>query len=111
MRISCMNLQRPLSPGQILSSCHLNKHHLIKSLGANPDERDLSCDEALKALPPKISPILPGSREEESLLHRIAASLFLPLKPLLRWSPATGHAAEFLDEEDPYVGYDAEIFP
>jgi hypothetical protein len=31
--------------------------------------------------------------------------------PILRPSPATGHAAEILDVEDPYVGYDAETFP
>ena len=32
-------------------------------------------------------------------------------EPLLRWSRATGHAAEMLDESDPYVGYDPEKFP
>jgi hypothetical protein len=31
--------------------------------------------------------------------------------PPLRPSPATGHAAEILDVEDPYLGYDAEKFP
>jgi hypothetical protein len=29
----------------------------------------------------------------------------------LRLSPATGHAAEILDVEDPCLGYDAEKFP
>jgi hypothetical protein len=33
------------------------------------------------------------------------------LEPLLRWSLATGHATEILDEEDPYLGYYAEKFP
>jgi hypothetical protein len=33
------------------------------------------------------------------------------LAPLLRPSPATGHAAEILDVENPYLGYDAENFP
>jgi hypothetical protein len=31
--------------------------------------------------------------------------------PLLRWSFATGHAAEILDEYDPYLGYYPETFP
>jgi hypothetical protein len=31
--------------------------------------------------------------------------------PPLRPSPATGHAAEILDGEDPYLRYDAEKFP
>jgi hypothetical protein len=32
-------------------------------------------------------------------------------EPLLRWSLATGHAADILDEYDPDVGYDPETFP
>jgi hypothetical protein len=32
-------------------------------------------------------------------------------EPLLRPSPATGHAAEILDVYDPDVGYDAAKFP
>jgi hypothetical protein len=32
-------------------------------------------------------------------------------EPLLRWSLATGHAADILDEYDPNVGYDPETFP
>jgi hypothetical protein len=32
-------------------------------------------------------------------------------EPLLRWSLATGHATDILDEYDPDVGYDPETFP
>src|SRR6266850_6213216 len=32
-------------------------------------------------------------------------------EPILRPSPATGHDAEILGVEDPYVGYDAETCP
>jgi hypothetical protein len=32
-------------------------------------------------------------------------------EPLLRWSLATGHAADILEEYDPDVGYDPETFP
>ncbi len=31
-------------------------------------------------------------------------------EPILRPSPASGHDAEILDVEDPYLGYDAEKF-
>ena len=31
-------------------------------------------------------------------------------EPLLRWSLATDHAADILDEYDPDVGYDPETF-
>jgi predicted dehydrogenase len=32
-------------------------------------------------------------------------------QPILRPSPATGHDADMLDVEDPYLGYDAETWP
>jgi hypothetical protein len=32
-------------------------------------------------------------------------------EPILSPFPATGHDAEILDVEDPYLSYDAEIFP
>ena len=32
-------------------------------------------------------------------------------EPLLRWSLATGHVADILDEYDQDVGYDPETFP
>jgi hypothetical protein len=51
-------LQQRRNIGKCLSSCHLNKHNLINSLRANLDERTFSSDDALKALPPKISPFL-----------------------------------------------------
>jgi hypothetical protein len=51
-------LQQRRNVGTCLSSCHLNKHNLINSLRANLDERTLSSDDALKTLPPKISPFL-----------------------------------------------------
>ena len=33
------------------------------------------------------------------------------LEPILRPSPAAGHAAEILSAEDAYLGYDAETCP
>jgi len=33
------------------------------------------------------------------------------VEPLFRPSPGTGHKAEILDVEDPYLDYDAEKFP
>jgi hypothetical protein len=42
-----------------------------------------------------------------TLVGNSADSPELPLRP----SPATGHAAEILDVEDPYLGYYAEKFP
>jgi hypothetical protein len=32
-------------------------------------------------------------------------------EPIRRPSPATGHAADILDVNDPDLGYDAETFP
>jgi hypothetical protein len=32
-------------------------------------------------------------------------------EPFLTWSLATGHAADILDESDPYLGYDPEKSP
>jgi hypothetical protein len=40
------------------SSCHLKKHNFINSLQASLNERIPSGDDDLKALPPKISPLL-----------------------------------------------------
>jgi hypothetical protein len=64
-------LQRRRNVGQSLSSCHLNKHNLINSLRANLDERTVSSDDALHALPPKISPIL---RESQHRLRFLGSS-------------------------------------
>jgi hypothetical protein len=58
MRTWSKCLQQRRNIGKCLSSCHLNKQNLINSLRANLDERTFSSDDALKALPPKISPFL-----------------------------------------------------
>jgi hypothetical protein len=58
MRTRRKCLQQCRNVGTCLSSCHLNKHNFINSLRANLDERTLSIDDALKTLPPKISPFL-----------------------------------------------------
>jgi hypothetical protein len=54
-------LQRRLKARADVSSSHLNKHSLINSLAAQLDETCPYHVNAQAVLPPKISPLLPGS--------------------------------------------------
>jgi hypothetical protein len=94
-------LQQRRNVGTCLSSCHLNKHNLIKSLRANLDERTLSSDDALKVLPPKISPFLQEGLIDTSPRRHLVLVPRDPSNPINFYPPT---------ENPPYPGT-LRLFP
>jgi hypothetical protein len=89
MRAWRKRLQQRRNVGTCLSSCHFKKHNFIKLLRAILDESTLSGHDVLRALPPKISPLLQEDlsaekRPKGEALHDLRAYLFIANRGQLR---------------------------
>jgi hypothetical protein len=81
MRAGSKCLQQRRNAGKCLSPCHLKKHNLINSLRASLKKRISSGDDVLKALAPKISPLLQEGLDGP-LKHEAVARMSLAISAL-----------------------------